>query len=266
MLPSPTTARHALPVRLVVLRAVAVCAAVSWLVFPGFGVADLLVTWNPAWAMLLEAGWGLFSTVLVAAAFVAVAVRPRRCAPAVAQLGVATATLIVAALVAGEPSALLLVAVLAGETAVVTALVLTQPGREPVRQFEVAASVPLLALALVGAGPWIGYALAQLRTSRTAAPLDVTVGVDHATVQGALAAALAVLLVLAALWPQGRRQFGVCAGLAGGYLGLVSLAWPGTPAGFGPWWSALALAWGVAVAVLAAGGQRFRVVAPGRSG
>jgi hypothetical protein len=258
--------RHALPVRLGVLRAVAVCAAISWLLFPGFGVADLLVTWNSAWAVVLEAGWGLFSTVLVAAAFVAVAVRPRRCAPALVQLGVAAAALLVAALAGGEPPALFLVAVLAGETVVVTALALTLPGREPVRPFRVFLSVPLLALTLAGAGPWIGYAVAVWRTSRTAEPLDVTVGVDHATVQGALAVALAALPLLASLWPSGRRQLGVCSGLAGGYLGLVSLGWPGTPAGFGTWWSALALAWGVAVAVVAAGGRYVRVVAPERSG
>ena len=266
VLPWRPATRHALPVRLVVLRLVAVCAAVSWLVFPGFGVIDLLVTWSRAWYEVLEAGWGLFSTVLVAAAFVAVAVRPRRCAPALGQLGVATAALLVAALAGGEPPALLLVAVLAGETVVVTALALTLPGREPVRPFRFSLSVPLLALALAGTGPWIGYAVAVLRTSRTAEPLDVTVGVDHATVQGALAVALAALPLLAALWPTGRRQFGVCSGLAGGYLGLVSIAWPGTPAGFEPRWSALALVWGVAVAVVAAGGRRVRVAAPERSG
>ena len=57
---------------------------------------------------------------------------------------------------------------------------------------------------------------------------DVTMGVDHYAVQGALAVALVVLAVLAAVWPRGRRSLGIAVGLCAGYVGLVSFAFPGT--------------------------------------
>jgi hypothetical protein len=47
----------------------------------------------------------------------------------------------------------------------------------------------------------------------------------------------------------GERAVGV--GLCAGYVGLVSFAFPGTWAGLSPLWSALCMAWAVAVVVLA---------------
>ena len=37
--------------------------------------------------------------------------------------------------------------------------------------------------------------------------------------------------LIAAVWPRGRGQLGVSVGLCGGYVGLVSFAFPGTWAG-----------------------------------
>jgi hypothetical protein len=37
---------------------------------------DLSVTWNAEWPQVLEAGWGLFATVIVGASFARLAVRP----------------------------------------------------------------------------------------------------------------------------------------------------------------------------------------------
>ena len=62
-------------------RALSGLFAVSWLVLPGFGLIDLSVTWNADWPQVLEAGWGLFATVIVAAAFVLFAVWPRTAMP-----------------------------------------------------------------------------------------------------------------------------------------------------------------------------------------
>jgi hypothetical protein len=70
--------------------------------------------------------------------------------------------------------------------------------------------------------------------------------------QGALAVALVVLSVGAAVWPRGRRHLGVGVGVAAGYLGLVSLTHPTYDAALGTPWAGLALAWGVAVALLSA--------------
>jgi hypothetical protein len=46
------------------IRTAAVLFALTWLVFPGFGLADLMVTSNASWPVVLEAGWGLLFTVL----------------------------------------------------------------------------------------------------------------------------------------------------------------------------------------------------------
>ena len=76
--------------------------AVTWLVLPGFGLIDLSVTWNAEWPQVLEAGWGLFATVIVGSCFGLLAVQPRVSIPATAQLVVATASVAVSAVVASE--------------------------------------------------------------------------------------------------------------------------------------------------------------------
>jgi hypothetical protein len=69
-------------VRLLAVRVLASFCALTWLVFPGFGLVDLSVTWDPDWPVVLEASWGVIMSVLVGGSFLAVAVRPRRTAPA----------------------------------------------------------------------------------------------------------------------------------------------------------------------------------------
>lgn len=239
--------------RAALLRVVALVCALSWLVFPGFGIPDLLVTWDPDWPVMLEAGWGVFCGLLLAGSFAAVAVRPRRCAPALVLLWVATAALAVSSIAGSELPLLWLTGVLAAETAGATALARSLPGAERIRPALVRPAVPLLVLAVGGAVPWAAYAVSMWRTNRTGTPFDVTMGIDHFSVQGALAITLPVLAGLAAAWPRGRAYLGVITGLAAGYVGLVSWAWSGTAAGFGPVWSALAVVWGIAVAGLALG-------------
>jgi hypothetical protein len=63
-------------VHLVAPRIAAAFCALTWLVFPGFGLIDLSVTWDSDWPVVLEASWGVFMTVLVGGSFLAVAVRP----------------------------------------------------------------------------------------------------------------------------------------------------------------------------------------------
>jgi hypothetical protein len=243
---------HNPPVRLAALRVVAVLSALTWLVFPGFGGIDLSVSWAPDWPVVLEAGWGVFTSVLVGGSFLAIAVRPHRSGPPLVVLGVALATMLAAAGAALEPPLLVYVAVLLVEAAATIALL---PQREPVRPLHLAPSRPLLALAVAGAVPWLGSALRMFQANRRDAGVllgDVTNGVDHCSVQGALALALVVLPLLAAGWPRGRRHLGVGAGLCAAYLGLVSSAFPDAFAGFGPVRSPLCLAWGAAVVLVAA--------------
>ena len=67
----------------------------TWFVFPGFGLIDLSVTWDPEWPQVLEAGWGLYMTLLVGVPFTVMAIRGRvYLQPAVAQLSIAGVALI----------------------------------------------------------------------------------------------------------------------------------------------------------------------------
>ena len=235
--------------RTIAARLFAVLFALTWLVFPGFGLIDLSVSWNPGWPVVLEASWGVLMTVLVGGSFLAVAVRPRRTAPAQVTLLVALATWLVAAAAGLEWQLLGYAAVLAVEAGALFALL---PQREAARPRLRSPDVPLLVLAALGIVPWLVHAERMFRANRRNAGViigDVTMGVDHYAVQGALALALVALVVLAAWWPRGRRSLGVPAGLCAGYLGLVSYAFPATWGGFDATWSLLCLAWGVAVAL-----------------
>ena len=114
-------------------------------------------------------------------------------------------------------------------------------------------SPTLLGLAAVAAVPWALHAVEMYRRNRADVHEwhgDITMGTDHYAMQGALAVALVVLSVIAAVWPRGRRHLAVSVGLATGYLGLVSITHPTYDAALGSPWSALAVAWGVAVILL----------------
>ena len=244
--------------RLLVLRVLALFFALTWLVFPGFGLIDLSVTWDPGWPVVLEASWGVFMTVLVGGSFVAVAVAPLRTAPAQVVLLVTLATWLLATAAGLELPLLFYVGVLLVEGGVLLALT---PAREPLRPFHRSVRRPLLAVAALGVLPWLAHAERMFASNRRNAGVligDVTMGVDHYAVQGALAVALPALAVLAAVWPRGRRLLGVGVGLCAGYVGVVSAAFPGTWGGLSPLWSALCIGWGVTLAVLA-------VVAPAAS-
>ena len=237
--------------RLILVRASAVLFALTWLVLPGFGLTDLSVTWDPDWPVVLEASWGMFMTVLVGGPFLAVAVAPHRTAPAQVTLAVALATMLLAVVAGLEWPLLLFVGVLLVEAAIVAALL---PARERVLPLERSLSVPLLVVAALGVVPGILHAERMFAGNRRGAGViigDVTMGVDHYSVQGAFALAVPALALLAAVWPRGRRFLGVAAGLCAGYVGLVSFAFPATWAGVPQLESALCMAWGVAVTGLA---------------
>jgi hypothetical protein len=245
------------PVRLLAVRLLAVLCALTWLVLPGFGLIDLSVTWDPDWPVVLEASWGVFMTVLVGGSFLAIAVRPTRAAPATTTLLVSLATWLVAAAAGLEWPLLGYVALLALQLP----LVLLVPDRERLRPVAWSVSRPLLVLAALGIVPWLVHAERMFASNRRNAGVligDVTMGVDHYAVQGALALALVVLSLVAACWPRGRRYLGTSVGLCAGYVGLVSFAFPVTWAGLSPLWSVLAMTWGGAIAVLAIAAPRLQ--------
>jgi hypothetical protein len=238
-------------VRLLVVRVLAVFFALTWLVFPGFGLVDLSVTWDPDWPVVLEASWGVFMTVLVAGSFLAVAVAPHRTAPAQVTVLVSLAAWLVAVVAGQEWPLLLYVGVLVVEAGIVAAVL---PARERVLPFARAISVPLLVVAVLGVVPGVLHAERMFASNRRNAGVligDVTMGVDHYAVQGALALALPVLALVAGVWPRGRRHVGIAVGLCAGYVGVVSFSFPGTWAGVSPLESASCVAWALAVAVTA---------------
>jgi hypothetical protein len=243
---------------MIMVRTLAVLAALTWLVLPGFGLIDLSVSWNPDWPVVLEASWGLFMTVLVGGSFLAFAVRPARAAPATATLLVALAAMVVSAAAGLEWPLLGYAGLLALEMAVLLPLI---PDRERARPLTWSVQPSLLAVAALGVVPWLVHADRVYRSNRRDAGTminELTMGVDHHAVQGALAVALIALSVATALWPRGRRHLGLATGVCAGYLGLVSFAFPGSWAGFGPVWSALCMAWGAAIAGLAITAPRLQ--------
>lgn len=221
--------------------------AFGWIVLPGFGAIDLTVTWDPDWPQVLEAGWGLYFTVVVGVPFVVAAARPRAAAPGTAQLAVAAFALAVSGVLARERGVLVLAA-----TAVLGAAVVRDLTRDVPRPPRRGLSMPLLALAAIGAVPWVAYALDMWALNRQElVETDITNSIDHYSVQGALGLALAVLPALAAARADLRPFVPVCAGVAASYLGLVSFAWEDAAGGFGRAWSAAATAWGAALAAVA---------------
>jgi hypothetical protein len=235
----------------VVVRAFASLFAVSWVVLPGFGAIDLAVTWSSDWPQVLEAGWGLFSTVIVGAAFVLVAARPRTSGPVALQLVVATVALAVSAVAADEGRLLWFAAALALETAIASALSrrLWRDGPDSGARIDLSRS--LLVLASIGAVPWLAYAMDMWALNREGrVDADITIGIDHYSMQGALALSLVLLSFLAALRSGARPFTPVCTGVAACYLGLVSLAWQDAAGGFDRPWSAAAIAWGIALVLV----------------
>ena len=239
------TVRGSLPI---LRRVLAGVFALSWFGFPGFGLIDLSVTWDPEWPQLLEAGWGLYMTMFVGIPFAVIAARERLRVPAAVQLFTAATVLIVSAIPAREWQLLLLGTAIVAETLIVT-------GRPSPHRFisQIRPTwQPLLIPAALGTIPWLLYSAAMWSRNRQArTDTDITIGIDHYSVQGGYALATVVLVTLAAVWPTGRLLMGLCAGLSSLYLGVVSWAWHPGQASFNRTWSALCVLWGLSVIVLA---------------
>jgi hypothetical protein len=236
--------------RRTVVRCLAGVYALLWLI-PGFAIIDLTVTWNPSWPVMLEGGWGLLFGALVAAPFAALVLEPQRTA-AILQLTAVCLSIELAAALSLAWQAAVLGAVLAVQ---IVSIILGGPLR-PLGSPRL--SIPLLVVAAVGSGPWVAYALQMFAADReNRSDSDFTLGVDHYSVQGALALALIGLTYLAAVWPKRLWPAAVGVAVSAAYLGVVSAAHQGTPAGFGTAWSWAAVAWGTAVAIAAWLGRRL---------
>ncbi len=226
------------------VRIVAALSALAWLTFPGYGYLDLIGAWD--FGSVLEASWGVFVSVIVAVPFIAIAARPLRAAPAIAQLWVALAALVVAAVGSLEAPALWLIVLLGFGVALVS----FTDGAERWMPLDLAPNWPVLAIAAAGALPWLVHALKMADLNRQELPgLDGTGGVDHHSVQAAFALAVLALAVLAGLWSRGRRFLATCAGMSAAYVGVVAWAFPDGEGAMANEWAMAATAWGLVLPV-----------------
>jgi len=210
------------------VRGLAALFAAGWLTV-GFGVVDLVAAWWPDWPRVLEAGWGAFVSFLISVPLLVLVVRPRSAA-AYAQLLLVVGVLAFSSAAALEAQLLGLDGVLAGQLVLLAALA------RPSVRVETAASPRLLALAAAGAVPWLVYAHRMWDANRDGLSGDLTNGVEHYAMQGALGLALALFPAVAAVAPALRLLLLPCAGAAAIYLAVVSLAAPGELGGFGAAW------------------------------
>ncbi len=250
---------HAVVVHHMARRILAVFA-MTWLLFPGFGVVDLTVTWDRAWPRVLEAGWGVFFTVLVGVPFIAVACFMQRAFGPTAQLCVTVAVLGISAVLAAETGLFVFTIVLAVEVVIACApTVHAMRGDQSLPR--IVPHLLLTVVAVAGSGPWLVYAFHMFRLNRRGLDVfgeagrglettDITMGIDHYAVQGALGIAIAVLSVLAGLVPAVRRYVGVSVGLSAGYVGLVSLSAHPNPGSLSRVWSLLCLTWATAITIV----------------
>jgi hypothetical protein len=236
-----------------------VLAVVSALWWGGlfFGMIDLNVALDqtPGFyeSYVLETGWGLLYTFLVAAPCVALAVRPALTMPLVqlAAAGVAVAVTAVAGGSFGQliPAALLLL----------NAAVLSRLGRGDVllRNDRRLASFDLFMLGVVAPQVAVGvvYAVDMVIGFRTGRPPtdDDTWGLDHWPMQAALALTLALVAIGVAAGVRNRWSgtafSAVCVTVTAAWFGVICVVYPGHAASIGATWGAVLIAWAAVFAV-----------------
>lgn len=226
------------------VRLAAALIALTWLSLPGWGAIDLSVSWSADWNPVLSGGWGLFFSVLVAAPFLVVALRPQAAAPAVWTLVVTSGCLLVAAAISLEPQVVsLLVWLLMGLGAVAL-----PPVSESWHPLKPTLRLPVLVLVAATGAPWLAYAWEMAGRNRQNRPdTDFSSTIDHYSIQAALALALFALPMLAACWTRGQRQIGTYVAACALYFGTLSLGWPGYPGSVEKVWALAAVLWGVAL-------------------
>jgi hypothetical protein len=229
-------------------RALAVVSAVFW-GYLFFGLIDLAVPLDetPGFyaSYLLETGWGVLYTFLVAAAFVSLAVRPRLAMP-LAQLAVVAACLVLTALAAGSWVQLLPGVALAATCFVLLRLTNSRP-RWPAARARVDPIVGAVALAAVV--PAAIFGLDMIMGYREGRPPldDETWGIDHWPTQGALglsvaAVAVAVAAGVRARWT-GTAVSAGCVAVAAGWFGYWSTVYPRHAGSAGEAWGTALIGW-----------------------
>ena len=234
---------------LLAARAVAGVSALFWgIAF--FGLADLLVVVvnDPDWrdSYLLEAGWGVLFTFLVAVPLVAVAVRPTQGVHLAQLLAVAVA-IAAAAVWSGYLPQLIPAALVAGNALVIAALTgarFVGPPLDPMLRWLVVAGA-------VGGGAFAAMAV----DNHPMTVPDLTWGLDHLPMQAAVGLAVITVGMVATAGVGGRvsgwRVPVWTLAATVGWVGYWSTAYPDVEGSLGRGFGWSAVAWAVAFVVVA---------------
>ena len=200
-----------------------------------------------SWPVSLDVSWGGLFTFLLAGSYTWIAIRPRRALPAVVQLAVTSAALVVGA-AAGLGTGPLWIAVPVAASAVAFARVLRQPIERP----RWRRPSPLhLALAVAALPLWVPYVVSTAAVSASPHEAYITNGIDHWPVQVAAGVALAVLPFLLAVWPAVRPLIRGCAALTAALIGVAQLAYPEREGSvMSELWAVVVVVWAVLVALV----------------
>jgi hypothetical protein len=239
-------------------RIVAVLSAVFW---GGlfYGLVDLLVAIDqtPGFydSYLLETGWGLLFTFLVAAPCMALAVRPGLVLPLiqVAVVGLAVAVTAVASSAWAQLAPAVLLLVSAAFLADLSRGYVRPPAGWRWPHLDPVVALPVLVMT----PPAVAYAVDNITGYYTQrAPTDDdTMGLDHWPMQAALP--VSVVMVGAAVAAGVRNGWtGTAVSVSAitvttGWLGVVSVMYPDHAASLGATWGSAALVWAVLFAAVA---------------
>jgi hypothetical protein len=253
-------------VRPTAARSVAGVSAAFWAV-AFFGLIDLLVVVvnDPGWrgSYLLESGWGVIFTFLVAVPLAVYAVRPAVGAGVVvAQLLAVALAMVAAALWTGYLPQLVPAALVAGDGALVGALAGVRYAAPPLDR----ALRMLVVAGAVGGGAFAASVVDGFPSPRP----DITLGLDHLPMQASLGLVVITLGAVAAGAVGGRA-----AGwrvpvwtlvVSIGWVGSWSVVYPDLEGSMGRGLGAAAVAWAVLFAVIAEWRVRRTPVPAGTAG
>lgn len=233
------------------LRVLAVLAALGLLYFPGLGAVDLasaIVGLSSRDELVgMRAACGLVVGFLLPATLFLLAARPTGTAAPVQQVLVVAVAFLLTAVASGLWTALVGGA---GLLVLGAALGRLAPGDLGVPRAASDAHLPLLALAGLGAIPWLVYAgVMALRQRNGTGPYeDFTLGVQGWSALTLFALVMVLNSAVSTFRPPGWRATLLATGIASLLFGLVGLWADEVPGSLGRAWGAAAVLWGVVLA------------------
>lgn len=208
------------------------------------------------WPVPLEVSWGSLFTFFLAGGYVWVAAVPHRPEPGLVQIAIASVALAFSA-AAGSDVRPLWVAAGAAVSALVLATMTQRTSEGGASSWSV--NGWMLGLAALGMFLWLPYTIEALEASRAGITGDITNGIEHWPVQGALGAALMLGSLLAGLWDPGRTPLRVACCLSAAFVGMAQLAYPDRAGAMdGDLWGIGVVLWAVLFALVPPNGTSRR--------